>query len=418
MQRWGVIRPILGSILIGFHGLVAAQGSSQSLARQVVAQINWAREDPQAAAAALKTWLPRFEEHRYLGFPDEPRLRTEEGPKAVEEAIAFLEKQKPLAPVAWSDRLQKAAEDLARDQARHGGLGHQASDGSLPWGRVARYGKVSGSMGEVITYGTFGEPPDPRRAVLALIVDDGVADRGHRAILYDPDFTLAGAAWGRHPIYTRMAAVDFASGFLPDLDPRPGKSRRAGLPKAVVAELNRARQDPQGCVKDLRTWLAFFRPGGVRALPGEEPVQTEEGPAAVQRAITLLEAQKPVPPIQWSEDLSASAEELATSEAQTGAVGHQGGRLALSSRLARHGGLNSPCGEAVTYGRFDGPDAPRRALLSMLVSDGARNPHILSLLFDPGVISAGAAWDSHPRFGSTVVLDVAGRIRASSATSR
>ncbi|MDE3034027.1 MAG: CAP domain-containing protein, partial [Acidobacteriota bacterium] len=294
-----MFRPIFASILIGLHCLVAAQGSSQALARQVVAQINWARQDPQAAAAELKTWLPKFEGDRYLAFPDEPRLRTEEGPKAVEEAITFLEKQKPLAPVAWSDRLRKAAEDLARDQARHGGLGHQASDGSLPWGRIARYGKVSGSMGEVVTYGTFGEPGDPRRAVLALIVDDGVADRGHRAILYDPDFTLAGAAWGPHPIYTRMVVVDFASGFLRDLEPRPEESRRGGLARAVVAELNRARQDPQGCAKELRTWLAFFRPGGVRGLPGEDPVQTVEGPAAVQRAITLLEALKPLPPVQW-----------------------------------------------------------------------------------------------------------------------
>lgn len=410
-----MIRPILASILIGFHGLAAAQ---DALARQVVAQINWARQDPKAVAAELKAWLPRFEEDRYLVFPGEPRLRTQEGPKAVEEAIAFLEKQKPIAPVAWSDRLHKAAEDLVRDQAHLGGLGHQASDGSLPWERIARYGKVSGSVGEVVTYGTFGEPGDPRRAVLALIVDDGVADRGHRRILYDPDFTLAGAAWGRHPIYTRMAAVDFASGFLRDPEPRPEAARRGELAKAVVAELNRARRDPQGCAKDLKAWLAYFRPGGVRALPGEEPVQTVEGPAAVQRAIALLEVQKPVPPIQWSEDLSASAEELAASEAQTGAVGHQKGTLALNSRLARHGGLNSPCGEALTYGRFDGPDASRRALLSMLVSDGIRNSRTLSLLFDPGVTSAGAAWDAHPRFGNTVALDVAGRINLGGIAGR
>lgn len=67
----------------------------------------------------------------------------------------------------------------------------------------------------MVTYGSFGEPGDPRRAVLALIVDDGVRDRGHRKVIFDPGFRLAGAAWGRHPLYTRMAVVDFASAFLP-----------------------------------------------------------------------------------------------------------------------------------------------------------------------------------------------------------
>ena len=221
------MRPILFSILIACHGISPAKEDANTLARQVVAQINWARQDPKAAAAALRTWLPLFQGERYLVFPGEAMLRTQEGPKAVREAIAFLEKQKPLPPVAWSDRLQKAAEDLATDQGSHGGLGHQGSDGSTPWGRIGRYGEVSGASGEVVTYGTFGTPGDPRRAVLAFIVDDGVADRGHRVLLFDPRFTLAGAAWGSHPRYTRMAVVDFASGFQNDPPPHPKPEPRS-----------------------------------------------------------------------------------------------------------------------------------------------------------------------------------------------
>ena len=228
------MRRLLVSILFAFHGLLPAKEDPKALARRVVVEINWARQYPKAAAAELKTWLPRFEGGHYLDFPDEPRLRTQEGPAAVEEAIAFLEKQKPLTPVAWSERLRKAAEDLARDQARHGGLGHQASDGSHPWDRIARYGTASACVGEVVAYGSFGQPGDPRRAVLALIVDDGVKDRGHRTVLYNATFTLAGAAWGPHPLYTRMAVVDFASGFLRDLEPRPAAPGRNELARVVV----------------------------------------------------------------------------------------------------------------------------------------------------------------------------------------
>lgn len=405
------MRPILVPALFACCAALSGQEDPQTLARQVVAQVAWARQNPQAAAAELKTWLPRFEEGRYLAFPGEPRLRTQEGPAAVEEAIAFLERQTPLRPVAWSDRLARAARDLAADQARHGGLGHQASDGSHPWERVARYGTVSGSMGEVVAYGSFGEPGDPRRAVLTLIVDDGVPDRGHRTVIFDGGFTRAGAAWGPHPIYTRMAVVDFASGFLRDLEPRPSAPRRGELAQGMLTALNAARRDPKGCAAELRAWLAGFSSTRVLSLPGERPLQTREGPAAVREAIALLEAHAPAPPVWWSEDLAACAAERVASQSD-GGPGHRrpGKPMDLASRLARHGGLNSPCGEALAYGTFGGPEGPRRALLAMLVGDGEGDRRILRLLLDPGVASLGAAWGTHPVYGDMVVLDVSGRL--------
>lgn len=394
------MRPILVVSFLLASSLVAQQ------AKQVLAELNWARQQPKAAAEVLKGWLPFFEGGRYLAFPGEPRLRTQEGESAVKEAIAFLEKQKPLPPLSWSDRLARAAEDLARDQTRHGGLGHQGSDGSLPWDRIKRYGAVDGGVGEVATYGTFGEPGDPRRAVLALIVDDGVKDRGHRTVIFDPSYTLAGAAWGPHPIYTRMVIVDFATGFLRDVEPRPSPARRGEFAKELVQELNRARQDPKACAAELRTWLTCFQPGRLLVFPGERPMQTAEGADAVREAIASLESRQPVQPVAWSEDLAASAEERVAAEGDMAS-----GAMELQTRLARHGGLNSPCGEALTYGDFGGSRHLRRALLAMLVGDGAHDRRALRLLLDPGAKRAGAAWDTHRSFGAMAVLDVAGPLR-------
>lgn len=394
------MRPIL---VVGFF-LVSSLVAQQ--AKQVLTELNWARQQPRAAAEVLKGWLPLFEGGHYLAFPGEPRLRTQEGESAVKEAIAFLEKQTPLPPLSWSDRLAKAAEDLARDQARHGGLGHQGSDGSLPWDRIKRYGAVDGGVGEVATYGTFGEPGDPQRAVLALIVDDGVKDRGHRTVIFDPSYRLAGAAWDSHPIYTRMVVVDFATDFLRDVEPRPSPARRGAFAKELVQELNRARQDPKGCAAELRTWLGYFQAGRVLAFPGERPMQTTEGAEAVQEAIALLESRQPVQPVAWSEDLAASAEERVAAEDDASSE-----VMDLQTRLARHGGLDSPCGEALTYGDFGGPQRLRRALLAMLVADGAHDRRTLRLLLDPAAKRAGAAWDTHRQFGAMAVLDVAGPLR-------
>lgn len=214
------MRPVLALLMLA--PALSAQEDAQALARAVVAQINWARQDPKAAAEALRAWLPRFEGGRYLVFPGEPRLRTQEGDAPVKEAIAFLERQKPLPPLRWSGRLAAAAAELAKDQSAHGGLGHEGSDGSTPASRMDRRARLLGESGEVVTYGHFGDPPSARRAVLALIVDDGVPDRGHRTLLFTAAFTAAGAAWGPHPIYGRMAAVDLAERILDE----DGQDRR------------------------------------------------------------------------------------------------------------------------------------------------------------------------------------------------
>ncbi len=197
-----------------------AKEDPKALAREVVAQINWARQHPSDAAAELKAWLPLFEGGRYLAYPGETRLRTEEGPEAVKEAIAFLERQAPLPPLAWSAALAGAAEDLVKDQSIHGGLGHGGSDGSMPSSRMARYGSYLGESGEVVTYGSLGDPPTARRAVLALIVDDGVKSRGHRALLFEARFAWAGAGWGAHPRFGRMVVVDLAEEVLREAAPR------------------------------------------------------------------------------------------------------------------------------------------------------------------------------------------------------
>lgn len=212
--------PILAPPLLVSPAVVSAKEDPKALAREVVVQINWARQHPAAAAAVLKTWLPLFEGGRYLAYPGESRLRTEEGPAAVQEAVAFLEQQKPLPPLNWSPALATAAEDLVADQSTRGGLGHEGFDGSLPSTRMARYGSYVGESGEVVTYGSLGDPPTARRAVLALIVDDGVKSRGHRALLFEPRFAWAGAAWGSHPRFGRMVAVDMAEEVLKEATPR------------------------------------------------------------------------------------------------------------------------------------------------------------------------------------------------------
>jgi hypothetical protein len=76
---------------------------------------NFARTDPAGCAARLRAWLADgFEKDGFtrvlaLKGGTKLRIRTKEGVAAVKEAVEFLEKQSPLAPLeSISEGLCKA----------------------------------------------------------------------------------------------------------------------------------------------------------------------------------------------------------------------------------------------------------------------------------------------------------------------
>lgn len=49
--------------------------------------------------------------------------------------------------------------------------------------------------------------------ILALIVDDGVASRGHRKNIFSKDFNETGCAYGSHKQYTHMCTFNYVGKF-------------------------------------------------------------------------------------------------------------------------------------------------------------------------------------------------------------
>lgn len=203
--------------------LPAAGGEAETpfhsrIESDVLAELNLARLDPRGYAGHLRELRRSFRD-RFTFTEEGVNYLTQEGVEAVNEAVAFLEKTRPVPALTGSRGLALAARDLVLDQALSGGTGHVASDGSDPLQRLSRYIQLTPchfltqadrvAVGEVIAYGR-----DRARAIVAmLIVDDGVPGRGHRLAVFDARFSRAGVAFGPHPIYGWACVVDLAGEF-------------------------------------------------------------------------------------------------------------------------------------------------------------------------------------------------------------
>lgn len=176
--------------------------------RELMKEINIARNNPQRYAAYAQEIRNRMDKNLIIR-PGRPPMVTKEGVPAVEEAIGFLKSVRHVGQLNSSRGLSLAARDHVKDQDKKGAIGHTGSDGSQAHQRASRYGNWLGIMGENISYGEN----TPRDVVLALIVDDGVPDRGHRTNLFNPEFRVVGVACGNHARYRSMCVMDFAGAY-------------------------------------------------------------------------------------------------------------------------------------------------------------------------------------------------------------
>lgn len=177
--------------------------------RRVLEEINLARATPLRYAAYLRS-LRRGARGTLYRIPGSPTpVQSSEGTAALDEAIRFLERQRPLAPLSWSPGLAAAATELTREQAASGTVGHQGSCGGMRE-RIERHGSWRGRIAENIAYG----PGDHRGMVLQLIINDGVPGRGHRKNLFRRAFALAGIACAPHPRFGSLCVMDFAARFI------------------------------------------------------------------------------------------------------------------------------------------------------------------------------------------------------------
>ena len=188
--------------------LAAGNIDFTALEQEIVKEVNLARTNPGTYASWLKGQRPYYRGTQ-LKRPGEVPIRTKEGLAAVDEAIRWLEKQRPVGALGISKGLSLAARDLTAAQGAAGGFGHTGPDGSTPSDRIERHGQWDSVIGENVAYGQR----TAREMVAAFIVDDGVPGRGHRKNLFNAAFHVMGVDCGPHSTYGTTCAITFAGGF-------------------------------------------------------------------------------------------------------------------------------------------------------------------------------------------------------------
>jgi len=190
----------VGGLLI----LTAPCAQAGALEDAVLEEINYVRTHPAEYARELRRVDISAPSDRGWSLIDE------QDPGALAEAIEFLERQAPLPPLRGDTRLAASASDHTMAQGPRGQVGHVGPNGVTFSDRLTQEGVWAGLSAEAISYGY----DSPRDVVRQLVIDSGVANRGHRADVFGHAFQTAGVSCGAHAVWGAMCVIDFAGALV------------------------------------------------------------------------------------------------------------------------------------------------------------------------------------------------------------
>mmetsp|Transcript_111782 Transcript_111782/g.193779 ORF Transcript_111782/g.193779 Transcript_111782/m.193779 type:complete len:435 (-) Transcript_111782:45-1349(-) len=193
---------------------------TSTLELEVLQELSRARRHPAAVKESVRARLSHIRGKDY--FPPDRGGKTavvmKEGAAAVHDAIAYLDRRSALPAISdiQTQGLVLSAEDHLHDLGTRGAVGHQGANGSSSSTRMSRYGEWRGKCGECLWFGRAGTTA--RQIIEDLIIDDGVASRGHRLGVYDPAYQVAGVRIGPHKTFGMCCVINFAGDFEDDFE--------------------------------------------------------------------------------------------------------------------------------------------------------------------------------------------------------
>lgn len=170
--------------------------------------------------------------------------------------------------------------------------------------------------------------------------------------------------------------------------------------KDIIFELNKVRYDPVKYARESIQWMGVFYEGKLLKLPGKEILETEEGKAAFDDCIKVMEQSKPAPLLYPSKGMSKACMLLVYDQSQTGETGHRGsGNSTPVDRVKKFGNFEGDYAENIHYGNCD----PIFVVISLLIDDGVRSRGHRKTILDPSFNHTGIAIGKHKIYGQMCV---------------
>ena len=170
---------------------------------------------------------------------------------------------------------------------------------------------------------------------------------------------------------------------------------------------NKIRQDPQSYIPKLKDYLKYFR-NKIYHPPGEDPIQTYEGPEAFEDAIQFLKTQKPVGPLELHDHLTYACRDHANDIGDKGLTSHEGTTTKnISERLERYCEWDGACSESIDLGF----KVAENILINLIVDDGVSNRYQRLNIFNGKFKYIGIGAAAHREYGICVVIGYAMNLR-------
>ena len=167
---------------------------------------NKIRQDPKSYIPILKKVLKMYRTNNILHFYNEHPFKTYEGRQLVLETIEFLQNQKPVNSLIFSQPLSISSHNHAVDLGTHNLNSHIGSNNLTLRERVEKYTEWNGLLIESIEFGIN----NPEYIICKLIMCDGIKERFQRLNVFNEHIKYIGIGICKHVKYGNVIVINYA----------------------------------------------------------------------------------------------------------------------------------------------------------------------------------------------------------------
>ena len=174
--------------------------------------------------------------------------------------------------------------------------------------------------------------------------------------------------------------------------------------QAIFEETNRVRANPAAYAAELENLRQYFD-GKLLKLPGQTPMETEEGVSAVEEAIQALKATKSMSVLSFSKGMSLGAKDHVNDLGPTGQAGHYGTDGSKpDKRISRYGAWKGLTGENISYSPMNNA---KWHVMQLIIDDGVKDRGHRKAILKPDYRMTGVACGPHAVYTTMCVMEYA-----------